>query len=339
MATADVSVTDNRDTTTSSGYKSRKYILGVIVAALALVPVLQWQTTNNLNFWLNLLIIIFLWITMSTSWNIIGGYAGYISLGHNVFAAIGGYLAAMLLLRLDIPVFVTAPFAGLVAMVVGFVIGLITLRVRGPAFIISTIALVLVLRTIIDNWDFLGGVRGLTLPLIGLDVQLVKIPFYYAMLLVALLSIYFSYWIRHSKFGLGLRAISQDEIKAETAGIPTKMYKVLAYAASAFFIGVAGALWSQYVTFVDPGTYLIILFGARPVLMTLLGGKGTVAGPVVGAALVILATEFSESQFGGTELNVIGVGVVMIIVLLFFPDGLVGSLRRAGRLPALLDWD
>ena len=313
--------------------------IAVLVVALLLLPVVHVVLDVNLNFYLNLVLIMFMHSALASSWNIMGGYTGYISLGHNVFFAIGGFFSGMLLLKLGIPVFLSAPVAGLVAMLVGLLVGFITLRVRGPSFIIATIALVLVARIVLDNWDFVGGANGKSLPLLIRSAKYAKIPFYYGMFTIAAGAVYLSYRIRHSKLGLGLRAISQDEIKAEAAGIPTNMYKIVAYALSGLFIGMAGALWGQYLTYIAPNIFLLVLIGAQMVLMSILGGKGTVAGPVLGAVLVIIINEFFLNQFGGTELNILGTGLLMLLVLLFFPDGIVGSLRNSGRLPGFLDWD
>jgi len=312
--------------------------IGVLLILLLLFPLLH-LTLGGLNFYLNILLIMFMHSALASSWNIIGGYAGYISLGHNVFFAIGGYFSGVLLIYFDVPVFVSAIFAGVLALLFGLLIGGITLRVRGPAFIIATVALVLVVRIILDNWEYVGGSNGMSLPLLIKSADYAKIPFYYGMLLVAMGAVYLSYRVRHSKLGLGLRAISQDEIKAESAGIPTSAYKILAFALSGFFIGTAGALWGQYLTYIRPNIFLIVLVGAQMVLMCILGGKGTVAGPVVGAVLVIVINEFVLSHFGGTELNIFGTGLLMLLVLIFFPDGVVGSLRKMGYLPAFLDWD
>ena len=179
-----------------------------------------------------MLLFIYMNVAIASSWNIIGGYAGYISLGHNVFFASAATSPAILFAYFGISPFITAPLAGLAAMAVGFLVGLITLRTRGPTFIISTIALVLLAKIPLDNWDYVGGANGMSLPLVPLPVELVKLPFYYAMLLIAIGAVYLSYRIRRSKFGLGLRAITQDEVKAEVAGIPTGLYKILAFALS-----------------------------------------------------------------------------------------------------------
>jgi branched-chain amino acid transport system permease protein len=218
----------------------QKVFLGVLLLSLFLFPLLQF-VVGGLNYWLHMLLYTFMYVAMASSWNIIGGYAGYTSLGHNVFFAVGGYFAGVLLVYFDVSPFLTAPVAGLVAMGLGLLVGLISLRTRGPAFIISTIALVMLVKITFDNWDYIGGTNGMTMPpILSLSLDLVKFPFYYYMLLIAMGAVYVCSRIRHSKFGLGLRAISQDEVKAEVAGITTSYYKILDFGISGLFVGMAG---------------------------------------------------------------------------------------------------
>ena len=316
----------------------RKAFLGLLLLVLFLVPLLR-PFISSYNYVLHMMLVTFMWITMASSWNIIGGYTGYVSLGHNVFFAIGGYFSGTLMVYFGLSPFLTAPLAGLLAMAVGLLVGLITLRTRGPAFIISTIALILLVRIWFDNWELLGGSNGLSLPLLGLPPYLLKVPFYYGMLLSAIGAVWVSYKVRHSKFGLGLRAISQDETKAEVAGINTHLYKILAFAISAFFVGVVGALWGYSLSYLRPTIFLSIGIAAEMVLMSILGGKGTVAGPVLGAILLVGINELSVSKLGSTELNIAATGLFLILVLLFFPEGIVGTLKEYGRLPRILDWD
>lgn len=316
----------------------KRVFIAALVAAAVAFPALH-LAIGGLNYWLHMGLFVFMNIAIASSWNIIGGYAGYISLGHNVFFAIGGYAAAILFAYFGISPFIAFPLCGLIAMAFGFLVGMITLRTRGPTFIISTIALVLLTKILLDNWDYIGGTNGISLELVQLPVELVKLPFYYAMLALAIGAVYLSFRIRRSKFGLGLRAISQDETKAEVAGIPTRLYKILAFALSGLFIGMAGALWGYYLTYLSPVIFLSILVGAKFVLMTILGGRGTVSGPVVGAFVFIAANEFFVAQFGATELNIVATGAALLLVLLFFPHGIVGTLRNMGRLPRFLDWD
>ncbi len=309
----------------------------IVLLILVLLPVFQ-IVNGGLNYWLHMLLYVFLYIIMSSSWNIIGGFAGYISLGHNVFFAFGAYFAGMIFVYLRISPFVVAPLAGLAAMLGGLLFGLIALRTRGTAFIISTIALVLLMVEVLDNWKLTGGTNGLAMQIIDLEGQFAKIPYYYYLLAIMILTLLTTYFIKHSKFGLGLRAISQDETKAEVAGIPTRLYKILAFGISGLFIGMAGAIWGSYLTYLRPSIFLTVAIGTNIVLNTILGGKGTVSGPVIGAAIMIAINEFVVAKLGASELNIVVTGLILIFVLLYFPEGIVGTLRNKNRLPSFLDW-
>jgi branched-chain amino acid transport system permease protein len=321
------------------GVDRRLVVLGGVLLALFAVPLL-YPVLTTYSYVLQIMTVGFMWIAMASSWNILGGFAGYISLGHNVFYAIGAYASAAIFVYAGVSPFITAPLAGLICVVLGVGIGLITLRTRGPAFIISTIALMLIARILFDRWGWLGGSNGLSLPMFDFgSSSLVKVPFYYGMLFCALLVVYAAYRIRHSKFGLGLRAIAEDEVKAEVAGINTRMYKVAAFALSGFFIGVVGSLWGYSLFYLRPEAFLTLAVAADMVLMAIIGGRGTVAGPVVGAVLVVTFNEVAVSQLGSSELNLAVTGFLLIVVLLAFPLGIVGTLRQRGRLPKILDWD
>lgn len=308
-----------------------------ILALLLALPALQ--LTGNYNYALHLVLYTACYVVMASGWNILGGFTGYISLGHNVFFAVGGYFAGMIFARYGISTIVLAPLAGLVAGTFGYLIGLITLRVRGPSFIISSLALVMIFRILLENWDFVGGAAGVSLKANDLPVQWAKLPYYYAFVIMAALAVWASYRIRHSKFGLGLRAISKDEIKSESAGINTRFYKTLAFAISAFFVGMAGAVWGEYLTYIRPNIFLIILISVNMVLMCILGGKGTIAGPVVGAVLLVAFNEFFVATLGASEINIFATGLMMMLCLMFFPLGIVGTLARRRTLPRILNWD
>lgn len=308
-------------------------VLGVLLA----LPLLQ--LTGNYNYLLHLVLFTASYAVMASGWNIIGGFAGYISLGHAVFFAIGGYFSGVLLARYGISTLVTAPLAGLAAAACGYLIGLITLKVRGPSFIISSIALLMIARILFDHWEFIGGANGMSLPVTDLPVETAKLPYYYAFVLMAAFTVWATYRIKHSKFGLGLRALSKDEVKAESAGINTRFYKVLAFALSAFFVGMAGAVWGEYLTYLRPNIFLIILVSANLVLMCILGGKGTIAGPVVGAILIVAFNEIFVATLGASEINILATGFVMVLGLMFFPNGVIGTLARKGKLPRVLNWD
>lgn len=311
--------------------------VALLVALLAL-PLVQFADTN-FNYVIHLTLYTAGFVVMASGWNILGGFAGYVSLGHNVFFAIGGYFAGMIYARTGVSTIVLAPLAGLLAAACGYLIGRITLKVRGPSFIISSLAMVMIARILFDNWHFVGGAAGVSVPATTLPVAWAKLPYYYAFVLMAAFAVWASYRIKHSKFGLGLRAISKDEIKAESAGIDTRFYKTLAFAISAFFVGMAGAVWGEYLTYLRPNIFLAILVSVNMVLMCILGGKGTIAGPVVGAVLIVAFNEFFVATLGASEINILATGLVMALALMFFPLGIVGSLAKAGRLPRILNWD
>ncbi len=316
----------------------RRITLVVVVGFVLLLPAIQ-PAVGSYNYIMQLATVGLMWIALSSSWNIIGGYAGYISLGHTVFYGIGGYVAGLALVYWDISPFISMFFAGLAALAAGLVAGLITLRAKGPTFIVATIAMLFVVGLLFDNWELVGESSGMSLPLPPFSVTWVKVPFYYAMVFSAFGAVYLSYRVAHSKFGLGLRALSQDETKAEVAGINTRLYKVVAFGLSAFFIGTAGATWGYSLSYLRPTIFFAIGVAAQMVLMAIIGGRATVAGPIIGALLIVAINEFSIVRFGATELNIVVTGGILLAVLLFFPLGIVGSLREAGRLPAFLDWD
>jgi branched-chain amino acid transport system permease protein len=322
----------------SSKYPRIKKLIPIVLFILLLLFPLLQIVFNGFNYWIHMMLYVFLYIIMASSWNMIGGYAGYISLGHNVFLGFGAYLSGMVFVYFRISPFLTAPLAGILAVVGGLLFGLIALRTRGTTFIISTIALVLLMTELLDNWKLTGGTNGLAMSLIQLEGQYAKIPYYYYLLVIMALTLVTSYLIRHSKFGLALRAISQDETKAEVAGIPTRLYKILAFGISGLFIGMAGAIWGSYLTYLRPSIFLPVSIGTTIVLMAILGGKGTIIGPAVGATVMIIVNEFVVAKLGASELNIVVTGLILIFVLLYFPEGIIGTLKAKNLLPSFLDW-
>ncbi|MEY3072138.1 MAG: hypothetical protein RLZZ353_334 [Actinomycetota bacterium] len=309
-------------------------VLRLLVAAIALgllaFPALR-GTFSAFNYVIQVLIVIMMFTAMASSWNIMGGFAGYISLGHNVFMVIGAYVAGMLLVYRGVSPFISVFLGVALAVVVGVLFGLVTLRTRGPAFIIASIALLLMTRLMLDNWDAIEGANGLSLPIPDFFPTLGKVPMYYGMLAAAFGAVGLAYGISRSKFGLALRAIAMDEIKAEVAGIDTRRYKIIALALSAIFIAWAGTFWGYTLNYLRPSAFLSVAIAADMALMSIVGGKGTVAGPPIGAFLIILVTELSVWLFGPSELNLAISGTILIVVLLFFPLGIVGTLQSRQR--------
>src|SRR5574341_2113355 len=219
---------------------------------------------------------VLLYATMAVSWNIMGGYTGYKSLGHSAFYGLGAYLVAIAASRLGWNPLWSAPLLALAVAVVAMLLGWIMLRTHGSPLVIATIALLLIFRLLALNLkDITKGAPGLSQPLPPWPPELSRLPFYYYMLVWLIIALAVSAYIRRSRFGLGLLAIRDDEGKAEMVGVNTTLYKVIAFGISAYFVGLGGGIWSYYQTHISPTFAFDILVGVEMILMTMLGGLGT----------------------------------------------------------------
>ncbi|HEV7656424.1 MAG TPA: branched-chain amino acid ABC transporter ATP-binding protein/permease [Mycobacteriales bacterium] len=301
---------------------------GIVLLAALLYPVLNpWSPYTQ-----GVALMMFLLAIQASSWNIISGYAGYTSLGHSMFLGLGSYTTAIVALHTGVNPLWIAPLGGVTAVVIAIVAGWVVLRTRGHAFVIITIALLLAAQILAVNLRGLTkGSDGITLelPFWGKDFQ--NIPFYYAFLLVLVLTVLFSAWIRRTKFGTGLVAIREDEGKAAAIGVDTTRFKIVAYAASSFFIGVAGGVYAYFLTFLNPVGAFAILGSVMIVLSALVGGRGTLYGPVVGAFIVQLLNEEATVFGGGSGTRVLLMGLVLVAVVLFMPAGLLPTVQKAWR--------
>src|SRR5919202_4272598 len=323
--------------------KGRLAYAALLTGALAWLVVFPLYTHSI--YWQGVLFFCFLLAVMASGWNIISGYAGYISLGHSVFLGLGAYTTALLTLHLHKSPWYFMPVGGVVAAVVATLLGMVILRrTRGHSFVIITIAFLLLLQLLTLNWrSFTGGSNGLTMPITTYSRDWQYARFYYALLGLLLLSILMRWWIRRTKFGMGLIAIREDEDKAAAVGINTPIYKGLAFAASAILIGVGGGIYAYYVTFVDYRGMFSIQYAVLIVLAALLGGRGSILGPVLGGFAVQMVQEQAKQHFRASQANLVVYGAVMAAVVLFVPSGVVPTVggwlqarlgRRAPRPPA-----
>ena len=310
---------------------------GVRAAHLfALLLVLTWLILYPLyrhnQYWQQIIFQCLLVAVLAVGWNIISGYAGYVSLGQSAFIGLGGYTTGLLTLHVHghSPWWYTLA-GGAVSAIAAAALAPIIMRTRGHSFVIITIALLFILQLVARNWtEFTGGPNGITLPLPPYTRDWVYTPFYYAMLGVLLASVLMSLAIKRTKFGMGLIAIREDEDKAGSVGISTPVYKVLGFAASAVFVGVAGGVYAYSLTFIEPGGMFNILFSVQCVLAALLGGRGTVLGPVYGAFAVVILNEQANVHFGAKAgLSLLIFGGIMAAVVLFMPRGIVPTLASA----------
>ena len=310
--------------------QSRRFAPLIALAVFALLPLVLRE-----GFYLDLLLFTFMYAAMSVGWDIMGGYAGYVSLGHVGFFGLGSYVAGLLVVHFGIPVFLSAPFVGLLAAVVGAGLGWVSLRARGTSFVIVTLTFTYVVQLLALNLRGLtGGSSGLYLPLLNLPADLVILPFYYSMLGLLVVAILVSIAIRRSKFGLGLIAIREEEGKADGSGVNTSLYKILAFAISVSFAGAAGALHAQYLNYVDPDLAFELIITLNLIIMSLVGSRGTVWGPVLGAFILQPLSQYliylTPSQIAG-QVHLIALGVILVLVVMFMPDGIIttyGTWRR-----------
>jgi branched-chain amino acid transport system ATP-binding protein/branched-chain amino acid transport system permease protein len=301
---------------------------GVIaVAALAL---LAYPFLSDDLFYQNMIILSLVFAIGAVGLNVIMGYGGYISLGQGAFIGLGAYTVGIATTKIGGDPFVWVPAAGVVAALVATLLGAIAMRTRGFAFVIITIAALFILQIVAINWDSLtNGTSGITPPLPRWDLDYQNWPFYYSLVALLAGSLALSWWIRRTKIGTGLMAIRDDEDKAATIGIDTPVYKIIGFVASAVFLGMAGGIYGYYLGFIDPTGMFDIVLSVQIVLAVILGGRGSLWGPVLGAFLIESVNELSNQQLGGGNSRLLIFGGLMALTILLLPKGIVPSVRDA----------
>ena len=273
---------------------------------------------------LDMLFLIFLYGAMASAWNILGGFAGQISFGHAAFLGIGAYATAVLSAR-GWPVWATFPAGGALAATYSLLIGIPSFRLRGPYFAIATIGIGEATRLVALNLNGLtGGASGLTLSLApAAAVQ------YYTAFAVLAGTMGLAAVIRHSRFGLALAAVRADSDAAETAGVDATAAKTQALVVSAFILGVCGGVYAMHYLFVNPDSVFGFSTSIALVIMPIIGGIGTIAGPLLGATIFTFIREQLEANF--QNLDLLAFGLLLCAIVLFEPRGLLGMLERLRR--------
>ena len=317
----------------------RPGVLPVLLLAAGLALLLAYPYLVGSQYYQHIMVMTMMAAVLSSSWNILGGYAGYTSLGHAAFFGLGGYLVAWTHNQCGWHPFISSWLLGLVVFLVALLMGAVLLRTHGSAFVVATIALIFIFRIVALNLkDITNGASGLTQPRPGWDgvqwsPEFIKIPFHYIMLALLCVTVYASWRIRNSKFGLGLVAIREDEGKAESVGIDTMLYKVLAFGLSAYFMGVAGGFYSYFFTYIDPGFVFDVFTSVTMVLIAILGGRGTLWGPVLGAFIMQPLANWVIGEFGGSSIHLTVFGGILLLVMLFMPNGILPAIsEHRGRL-------
>jgi len=327
----------------------------LVVAALVAFPRLVASP-----YALHMMILLFLSVAMGESWNVIGGYCGQYSVGHAAYFGVGSYATLMLLQYKHLAPWWGVWIAIAAALVVSLVIGSICFRLRGPYFVLASIAVAEIIRLIVLNWkQFTNGAEGILLvdipPLkLGQTVitdWLAKTPFYYLGLALALTTLLVNYLVQHSKLGYCLQAIREDQDAAHSLGINPAFYKNVALAISAIFTALSGVFYGLYIGFIDPASVLAVDLSVQMVLICIIGGIGTNFGPVVGALVLVPLSEalrsnlFSKllftaglvketSRLGAflkenlAHAHVLIYGILVVVVILFMPDGVLGFTKK-----------
>jgi len=313
----------------------RAPFLPALLVVLAIVAALPLAVNNNSLR--EELFLMFMLITLASSINIIMGYTGYVSFGHIVFFGLGGYFAFYLMQNFNAHFLVAALAGAIPASAIALVIGVPILRLRGAYFALATIGINEAMRTAINNFEPFGGAVGMFFNFSVYDTyggaRNAALLAYGVMVVVALATVTTSYLIRRSKFGLSLMAIREDQDVAMVVGIDPARAKVVAYVISSFFPALAGATFFFKNGIIEPGVAFDLLRSIESLVMCVLGGTGTVAGPIVGAALYEWLRGFLITTPALANFQLFLAGLLLLVVVLFVTAGLVGWLRN--RYPVL----
>jgi branched-chain amino acid transport system permease protein len=305
----------------------------LVFGALALFPFVFPQ-----HWVVNLAIFTVMYAGLATSWNLLGGFSGYLSLGHAAFFGIGAYAIGILFTHVGVGAgykpFLVLPGVGVAVALLSVPIGWVALRVRAATFAIVTISLLFVVQQLAFNLHGLtNGSQGLALPFPHFAPATYERPFYWAMLAVFALSMLACWYVRGSKLGLMLHTVRDDEDRARGVGVDVTTAKVIAFAVSVGFTAMIGGIWGYYIAFIYPQFAVDPLVTIGAVLMAFLGGKGTIWGPALGAFILVPVQQYLAYRLGASQLYLVGYASVFLAIMLVVPRGILPSIedRLASR--------
>ncbi len=303
----------------------------VIGVAVAMALLALWPSVAPNSYMVSAGVVVLNYAAFATAWNIMGGFTGYISLGHAAFWGLGAYGTGLLVVHTEIPFLLAVLIAALGTTLVAVPVGFAALRVRGASFVIVTIALVLVLQLVFQSWRVVtGGSTGLVVPRPFPDMLRPEHHETFFYIFLGLLTVSMLLWtvIDRSRFGAALKGVREDEDKAESLGAPTAGLKLVAFVLSAALVAVAGGLYAMWFGDLDPIFQFDIVLGSTVVLMALLGGIRFLFGPLLGALVLGSALEYFALEYGDTQFHLIATGALLAIVVLFLPDGVLDGVAR-----------
>jgi len=316
----------------------------IAAAAVGLAVIVLTRVFFTNEYFFFAAYVVLQYIVLATAWNILGGYTGYTNFGTGAFFALGAYSTAVLhkmpeltqawlgmqLPPIPLPIMILV--GGMVSGIVGFGTGYLTLRLRGVFFAIATLALAIVVQTLIVNWDYVGGSRGIYIirpanaPLGGGYIQYL----YTLMIILAVIAVSIARTIERSTLGLGFAAIRDDEQAAEAGGVPTLRLKLIATTLSGALMGMAGAPLPYYVTYLDPTSSFNLAYAVNSVAMPVIGGMTSWIGPVIGAILLGTIQQLATVTIS-SALNLLIVGLLLIGFVIIAPNGIVGLVKARQR--------
>jgi branched-chain amino acid transport system permease protein len=309
------------------------------LAALALLAVLAFPFVFVRPFPRHVMIMIFLYAALATAWNILAGYCGQISLGHAVYFGLGAYTSTLLVREAALTPWLGMLAGAALAVIVSQAIGYPVFRLRGHYFAIATIGFGEIVQTIVLNWDAIGGARGLFVPikrpdsLLNFQFHESKAVYYYIALGLLTLALGATRWIERSRRGYYFRAIREDQDAAASLGVRVAREKHAAMAVSAALTALGGTFWAQYVLFIDPESVFPLSLSILICLVAVLGGVGSLWGPLLGAGVLVPLSEGTRVLLGGTgkALDLVIYGALIMLIAVFQPAGLIGLARQLAR--------
>jgi branched-chain amino acid transport system permease protein len=312
--------------------QSRTFILIVLLVAAAFFAATQ-VVSNDYVFFAGYTVLQF--IVLATAWNILGGYCGYVNFGSAAFFALGAYSTVFFHKTFQMPIPVLIVIGGIVSGIIGLGMGYLTLRLRGSFFAIATLALAVVLQTLIVNWDYVGGSRGAyiirpaALTVAGHQIPYIEYLFF-LMLALAALAIVAARTIERSRLGFGFATIRDDEMAAEASGVPTLRLKLIATTISGALMGMAGAPFPYYIGYLQPQSAFALDYAVNSIAMPMIGGTASWIGPLVGAILLGTIQQVATVTIS-SAVNVLIVGVLLVLFVIIAPNGLVGMVQDLVR--------
>ena len=312
--------------------RRRDLIIAAVLAGLAaLAPLLIKDVYVQ-----NILILTLMYAALSQSWNILSGYCGQISLGHALYFGLGAYTTALLFMKFGVLPWFGMLAGGVIAAIIAMGLGYPFFRLRGHYFVIATIVIAEIGLLLFQNWEWAGAAMGITVPVRGdswLKFQFMrsKLPYFYFALVLCSLAWFVTWWLEDSKWGFWWRAVKDNPEAAESLGVVVFNSKMGAAAVSAFLVAIGGAFYAQFLAYIDPESVMGFQFSLLMALPAVLGGIGTLWGPVLGAAILIPMTELTRSYIGGSGrgVDLIVYGTLIVLISLALPQGLVSLFSRS----------